>query len=91
MLAAYVVIDSLRRAFLPGSRPSEPLRWIYVVPQAVYFVLMLLGQLNAVPILAVGIAVLAAPVVITQGVVYLLRVVFPKAHNSDEPTEPETP
>jgi len=84
MLAAFVVIDSLRRALLPGSRPAEPLRWVYLVPQAVYFVLMVLGQLNAVPILAVGVAVLAAPVVIAQGVVYLLRVVFPKASHARE-------
>lgn len=88
MLAAFVVIDAVRRARFPGSRPAEPLRWFFLVPQAVFLVLMLLGQGGAIPIVVTGIVVISTPLALAQGVAYLLRVVFPKPA-APEATEEE--
>jgi hypothetical protein len=78
MLAAFVVIDAVRRAKFPGSKPAEPMRWVYVIPQGALVVLMLLGQVRAVPVIVTGVVVILTPVVLAQGMAYLLRVVFPK-------------
>jgi len=89
MLAAFVVIDCLRRTLAPGSRPAEPLRWFYVVPQALYFVLLLSGQTGAIPAAVVVAVVLATPLVLAQGIAYLLRVVFPKQPSAELAADPE--
>jgi hypothetical protein len=39
---------------------------------------MLLGQVRAVPVIVTGIVVILTPLVLAQGIAYLLRVVFPK-------------
>ena len=91
MLAAYVAIDVTRRAWFPGTRLAERARWWYLVPQAAYLVLMLLGQFNAIPMAVTGIVVLCTPLALGQQVVYLLRVVFPKppAVKFEPPVEDE--
>jgi hypothetical protein len=78
MLAAYVAFDAVRRAWFPGTRAPERVRWWFLVPQAAYLVLVLLGQFNAIPMAVTGIVVLCTPLALGQQVVYLLRVVFPK-------------
>lgn len=78
MLGAFVAIDVARRALLPGSRPAEPLRWWFLVPQVCYVVLLLLGQFGAISGVVVMTVVLATPLALAQGIAYLLRVVFPK-------------
>jgi predicted membrane channel-forming protein YqfA (hemolysin III family) len=78
MLAVFVVIDAVRRAKFPGSKPAEPLRWVYIIPQGALVVLMLLGQVRAVPVIVTGVVVILTPLVLAQGIAYLLRVVFPK-------------
>ena len=78
MLAVYVAIDVMRRSWFRGVRAPERVRWWYLVPQAAYLALMLLGQLNAIPMAVTGIVVLCTPLALGQQVVYLLRVVFPK-------------
>jgi hypothetical protein len=78
VLAAFIVFDSLRRAFFPGAHQAEPLRLFYLVPQALYLVVVVLGQVRAIPVLVTGIFVLLTPLALAQGIAYLLLVVFPK-------------
>ncbi len=85
MLAVFVVIDCIRRSFTRGDRPAEQVRWHYLVPQAVYVFLLLVGQVGAMPMAVTAAVVLATPVLLAQGITYLLRVVFPK------PVEEEAP
>jgi hypothetical protein len=87
MLAAFVTIDSARRAWVPGSGAAEPLRWWYLVPQAVYFVLVILGGVGAIPMIVTGIVFLCMPLALAQGIAYLLRVVFPKTPTTDPAEE----
>jgi hypothetical protein len=78
MGAAFITIDVVRRAWFRGSLPAEPFRWWYLAPQAVYFVLMMLGQIHALPIGVTGTVVLCTPLALGQQATYLLRIVFPK-------------
>jgi len=94
MLAVFVVIDTLRRSFLPMRKEAEPLRWYYLVPQAIYFVFMMLGEGRLVPDAFAAGVVLVTPFALAQGFAYLLRVVFPKpavAVDADATTEDERP
>jgi len=88
-LAAFIVFDSLRRAFFPGARPAEPLRLFYVVPQALYLFVVVLGQVRAIPVLVTGIFVLLTPLALVQGIAYLLRVVFPKPADAAGESTPD--
>jgi hypothetical protein len=84
MLAAYVAIDVSRRAWWPGARMAERLRWWYLVPQSAYLVLMLLGQFGAMPMAVTGAVVLCTPLALAQQATYLLRIVFPKTPAAPE-------
>ncbi|NTU71509.1 MAG: hypothetical protein HGB10_06785 [Coriobacteriia bacterium] len=97
-LAAFVVFDCVRRARAvraddagpDAGRVATPLRWWYLAPQAVYLVLVVLGQFRIVPVVVTGITVFATPVLIGQGVFYLLRVVFPKGVSDEADDGPDS-
>ena len=78
-LSFYVLTDSLRRRAHDYAGVREG-RWFYAVPQGVYFAAFVLAQLplvaEAVPWVGY-IQVVGAPMVLSQQVAYLLRVVFP--------------
>jgi hypothetical protein len=86
-LAVFVVLDAVRRARLPGSRPAEPLRWFYLVPQGLYLAVLFASQVPATPAAVAVIAAGMTPFALGLGVAYLLNVVFPKPTVRD--TEPE--
>ncbi len=73
VVALWVTVDAARRRG-GGSfaRLAEPW-WFYAVPQGAYFVLFVLAQFG----IGAGVTVLAAPLVLAQQVMYLLRVAFP--------------
>ena len=75
MLAAFVTLDSIRRLLKPGA--SRRL-WAYLVPQALFFVLLIVSQWPKMPILVNGILVLCSPFALGDAFAYLLRVVYPK-------------
>jgi hypothetical protein len=91
MLAVFVAIDGARRLVRPptGATPSRRLLF-YVVPQALYVLLMFLGEINATPMIVTGVVMLMTPIVFVQSVVYLLRVVFPKPVAGGSSEEPAT-
>ena len=78
MLSAFVVLDSLRRRLRDRDVRPAGSWWVYVVPQAVYFVLLLVVQADWLPLIASAVLVALTPFALVQQVVYLLRVVFPK-------------
>lgn len=91
--SVFVLIDSFRaRRVATATRLGRKL-WLYRAGQGVFLGLMALAQIPGVPRLASGIAVVLIPLVLAQGVAYLLRVVFPaEAGDPDDPTpgsEPE--
>ena len=77
VLSAVTAFDSLRvaRAERFAELPETP--WVYFVPAVSYFVIVIITQLTRVPALAIGI-IIAAPFLMLLGMVYLLRVAFPK-------------
>jgi hypothetical protein len=77
MLSAFVSLDSARRLLLLKPDPTRWL-WAYLLPQAAFFVLLIVGQIPSVPFRVTGIVVLMTPFALIQQVVFLLRVVFPK-------------
>jgi hypothetical protein len=78
-LSLYVLTDSLRRPAHDYTGVREG-RWFYAVLQGVHFVAFVLAQLplvaEAVPWVGY-IQIVGAPMVLSQQVAYLLRVVFP--------------
>ncbi len=77
VLAAYVLLDSVRRfrRCAPNGRP-----WLlfYACLSAFYLLVVVLAQVSALPrILAVFVAV-GTPLALILSFVYLLRVAFPK-------------
>jgi hypothetical protein len=78
VLAAYVVVDSLRpkrRARL--AELPEPW-WIYTVVQAVFLAFALFGWVPPLPRWVAVIPVAMTPFMLAEQVAYLLRAVFPK-------------
>jgi hypothetical protein len=79
VLALFVLFDSLtprRRAAVAG-RVREPL-WLYAAVQAFFLVSLVLAQVLSGVSLSSAIPVIAAPISFATGIVYLLRVVYPK-------------
>jgi len=99
-LSVFVLVDSLmprRKARVAGRLP-EPL-WAYAVVMGVYLAVLFAVQVIPGLQLASAIAAIASPFALAFGVIYLLRVVFPKqdgegsttitTENADKPT-PDT-
>jgi len=89
LLAAFVLIDSLR----PGRRERlaalpEP-SWLYTGFQAVFLVFALFGWVPPLPRWVAVIPVALTPFALAEQVAYLLRVVFPKpakpAQSAEQP------
>ena len=78
MLAAFVILDSLRRVFHTHTSQPDARWWAYFVPQSAYLVLLLVVQTPLLPLIASAVMVLLTPFALIQSVAYLLRVVFPK-------------
>lgn len=88
MMAAFVILDSLRRAFFAHTALRTWRWWTYVVVQAAYLALLLVVQTSLLPPIASAVMVLLTPFALVQSIAYLLRVVFPK---SGAPVEDATP
>lgn len=101
MLAAFVVIDSVRRAFFAHTAERTVRWWTYLVPQGAYLLLLLVVQGPWLPLIASAVMVLLTPLALIQSIAYLLRVVFPKTTlpaadvsaepSIDVPTAPDAP
>ncbi len=78
-LSVFVLVDSLmpRRRSKVGDRLPEPL-WVYSAVNVAYLLLLLAVQLIPGLQMAAAVVAIASPIVLAFGVVYLLRVVFPK-------------
>jgi len=78
-LSVFVLVDSLmpRRRAKVGDRLREPL-WVYSAVNIAYLLLLLAVQLIPGLQMAAAVVAVASPVVLAFGLVYLLRVVFPK-------------
>lgn len=75
-LALYVFQDALRRKETDFAAVPEP-RWLYVIPQGVFFIAFVLEQFPPIgAIIAAGV-VLATPLALIEQIAYLLRIVFP--------------
>ena len=94
MLSAFVVLDSLRRRLRDRAAKPTVAWWAYIVPQAAYFVLLMVVQTPLLPPVASAVLVLATPLALVQQFAYLLRVVFPRTaaeaiaeeqHDAEEP------
>jgi len=86
LLAAFVVLDSLRprrRARL--AELPEPW-WIYPGLQTVFLVFALFGWVPPLPRWVAVIPVAMTPFALAEQVAYLLRVVFPKEQPSSKPS-----
>ena len=79
MLSAFVVLDSLRRRLRDRSAKTTLTWWAYIVPQAAYFVLLMVVQTPLLPPIAAAVLMLVTPIALVQQFAYLLRVVFPKS------------
>ncbi len=88
MLAAFVILDSLRRAFFAHTSKPDARWWAYVAPQGVFFLLLLVVQGPWLPLIASAVLVLITPIALIQSIAYLLRVVFPKPTAQAEAAEP---
>jgi hypothetical protein len=79
LLSLFVFVDSLmpRRRQRVAGRLSEPL-WVYSAVNFAYLVLLVSVQLIPGLQMAAAAVAVASPIVLVFGVVYLLRVVFPK-------------
>lgn len=79
LLMGFVAIDIF------GARRQERLsavpesRWIYFVPAVTYFILAIAIQFLGLQALAAGV-ILASPLLLILGLVYLLRIVFVRHH-----------
>ena len=78
MFAAFVVLDSLRRAFFAHTATPDARWWAYLAPQGLYLLLLLVVQTPLLPPIASAVLVFLTPLALIQSVAYLLRVVFPK-------------
>jgi hypothetical protein len=76
-LSGFTAFDSLRasRAEQFVALPEVP--WVYFVPSVTFFLMTILAQLADIPVVAIAVIV-AAPFILVLGMVYLLRVAFPK-------------
>ena len=78
-LSVFVLVDSLmpRRRAKVGDRLPEPL-WVYSAVNVAYLLLLVAVQLVPGMQVASAVVAIASPIVLVFGIVYLLRVVFPK-------------
>jgi len=79
LLSLYVLIDSLRPGRAGAFARAPRMRWLWTVPQALYFVLFVIENLPWVggnATLATLLVILTIPALIHQ-FAYLLRVVYP--------------
>jgi len=79
-LSMFVLVDSLmpRRRLKVADRLPEPL-WVYSAVTGAYLIVLLAVQIIPGLQAASAVAALASPLALAFGVVYLLRVVFPKS------------
>ena len=85
VLSLFMLLDSLREARREQSREGQIGRlWAYRALSGGFLLLLLAVQVIDGIQLGAAAAALAAPLVIAAGMVYLLRVVYPK-----RPAEPE--
>lgn len=77
LLALFMAIDALRPVRAERFAELPESRWLYVIISGFYAVAATTTQLVRIAPVAIG-ASLAAPLIIALGLVYLLRVVFPK-------------
>ena len=78
MLAAFVILHSLRRAFFVHTSKPDARWWAYLAPQGLFLLLLLVVQGPWLPLIASAVVVFITPFALIQSIAYLLRVVFPK-------------
>lgn len=76
-LAAFMAIDALRAARTPRFGELPESRWVYFGISVVYVAGALVAQLVRIAPVAIAVSLLS-PLILALGLVYLLRVVFPK-------------
>lgn len=77
-LAIYVSLDTMRAARAEALAKLPETRWTYFVPSVVFLAVSLTSQFAGLAWLSIA-QIIAAPFVFVLGMVYLLRVVFPKS------------
>lgn len=81
-LGLFIVIDALLPARSARFAELPESRWVYIVICGLYVIGAIVAQFVRIAALAVSVSI-GAPFMVVLGLVYLLRVVFPK-HVSDE-------
>ena len=76
-LALFVAIDAVRPVRQARFAEIPEQSWLYAVPSALFLASAVFVQVVRIPVVA-GITYLASPMFFALGVVYLLRVVFPR-------------
>lgn len=77
LLSGLTALDSLRAVRAERFSQIGESRWLYFGPSLAFFIAALVSQFAGVTSLSV-VVVAIAPLILVLGMVYLLRVVFPK-------------
>ena len=88
--SGYVAVDALRRRRTDYAGVIEG-RWVYAVPQGVFFIVFILWQIPWIPANApwIGNLLLAIPLVLAEQMAYLLRVVYPTSKRLEKRLDAE--